>query len=422
MVAHEYFMCADVGGTNSRMQLFKISRSDLSKPEVRGGGKPPGDIVHEHKYQNQDYPTGFDMVCYQFLKECKEVDPAVETCGVGAACFAMAGPVHNNTVEFTNRKEWVVNGEELQTALKIPSVRLINDFVANGYGILTLDPKTDVHTLVEAGATPNAPIACVGAGTGLGMTYATCPPNPDGEYDAYASEGGHTEFSPRTTLEIELLEFLKKDFGENARVSAERIVSGKGMMNVYRFLKTKWPNKVRQDIEDEMKKLGDDAGFAIATHGHANPGTPEYDQLCQTCMEIFWSAYGCEVGSAGLKWLPYGGLYIAGGIAQKNLDQMKFVRPSKKTPNLTWGFLPAYRDKGRVGGVLDRVPLHVITAGDVGQRGAQLVALRGLRMVKGIKMSEGKSKKQSIMSKFLTSPALYAAGVVALAAFLRGKK
>ena len=75
-----------------------------------------------------------------------------------------------------------------------------------------------------------------------------------------------------------------------------------------------------------------------------------------------------------------------------------------------------------MGGVLDRVPLHVITAGDVGQRGAQLVALRGLRMVKGIKMSEGKSKKQSIMSKFLTSPALYAAGVVALAAFLRGKK
>lgn len=143
---------------------------------------------------------------------------------------------------------------------------LINDFVAQGYGLLTVD-RTDtkeVHVLQDASPEPGAPIATIGAGTGLGECFLT--PGEDGYYVAYPSEGGHAEFPPRTETEVrggrnrecvgsvrghigsalklitltsrafssqfQLLEFLKRRYEQKHRVSVERVVSGPGIANV----------------------------------------------------------------------------------------------------------------------------------------------------------------------------------------------
>lgn len=177
------------------------------------------------------------------------------------ACLAVAGPVSDNVVRLTNRGEWNISAVDLQRKFNIVQVNLVNDFVANGYakpaslyapchsvslyryGLLTLSDKE--YTVVRAGKPdPTRPIALIGAGTGLGECFLT----RDGDrYRAYPSEGGHVEFPAGTPLEVELLQFLQTKFGregEPGRISAERIVSGKGIENVYEFLVKRFPEKV----------------------------------------------------------------------------------------------------------------------------------------------------------------------------------
>ena len=138
----------------------------------------------------------------------------------------------------------------------------MNDFVANGYGLLTLDfgagrgsrshEPEDVRVIQDARRVPGAPMACVGAGTGLGEVFLTnphplCPSRlttpsaalgfkGDDGYTAYPTEGGHAEFAPRTALEFEMLEYLIVKFSERHRVSVERVVSGRGLANIFEFL------------------------------------------------------------------------------------------------------------------------------------------------------------------------------------------
>ena len=133
----------------------------------------------------------------------------------------------------------------------IQRVRLVNDFVANGYGLLTLDHEKECVCLQRAPHVAGAPIACIGAGTGLGECFSTAT-EVGKEYDTYASEGGHAEFAPRNDLETELLTFLKKKFAQRNRVSVERVVSGTGLANVYEFLSTKYKSKVIKAVHDEF--------------------------------------------------------------------------------------------------------------------------------------------------------------------------
>lgn len=176
-------------------------------------------------YHNADYPS-FDAALAQFLHDAGVTNAPL------TACIAVAGPVKDNRVRFTNREGWAIDGNHLATFFKIKSVKLVNDFVACGYGILTLDHDTECVTLQagEKGRDPKAPIACIGAGTGLGECYLT--PGPNGEYVCFPSEGGHAEFAPRDEVQIGLLKYLKKKFQQQHRISVERVVSGIGLANV----------------------------------------------------------------------------------------------------------------------------------------------------------------------------------------------
>ena len=118
----------------------------------------------------------------------------------------MAGPVKNNEAQITNRKSWLINGDAIAASLGISRVRLINDFVAVGYGTLTLDHDKECLVLQEGVAQKNAPIACVGAGTGLGECFLT--PDSQGTYTCFPTEAGHSEFSPRNDVSTVLFRLV----------------------------------------------------------------------------------------------------------------------------------------------------------------------------------------------------------------------
>lgn len=318
----------------------------------------PGVEKFSKKYKNEQFGS-FLEIFQLFLKESKI------TTSPHSACFAVAGPVKNNRVVFTNLNNWVIDGAEVSYFLNIKTVRLINDFVAVGYGILTLNEATECIQLQGGPKDPSAPIAAIGAGTGLGECFLA--PDNSGVYNCFASEGGHAEFAPRNDLEVSLLLFLKTKFNQRHRVSVERVVSGTGIGNVYEFLCTVFPEKIDPILHAKIETAGAEKGGIIA-------GNQKESEICKKAMEIFATAYGSEAGVAGLKFLPYGGLYLCGGLTPKNIDLLK-------GPNSL--FLDAFNDKGRVSHMLSTIPLFAVMTEDVGGRGALLVAFHDLYLEQG---------------------------------------
>ena len=193
--------------------------------------RAPGLLLLKKSYHNEDYASFGDVV-RAFLAEAAVCKPPV------TACLAVAGPVKNNVVRFTNRDTWEIDGDQIGEELGIKKVVLINDFVAAGYGVLTVNVEKECLTLQKADRDSSAPIACIGAGTGLGQCYLTPSGSDgvDGDYRCFPSEGGHAEYAPRNELEFRLLTFLKEKFNAKHRVSVERIVSGTGLSNVSTYI------------------------------------------------------------------------------------------------------------------------------------------------------------------------------------------
>ena len=354
MATEDILLVGDIGGTNTRLQLFSVGKA-VTFAEGKGM-KAPGTLVHEQQYLNSEYAS-FDAVVAAFMKAANvTVTPA-------SACFAVAGPVEANRVQFTNR-DWVIDGAKLEASLGISKVRLINDFVANGYGLLTLDEANECVSLQGAQKVAGAPIACIGAGTGLGECFSTAV-DTGAPYESYPSEGGHAEWSPRSALEVELLDFMKAKFEQKHRVSVERVISGPGLATMYEFFAQRFPEKVVSHVHESILAAGEMKGKVISTH--ARIGAAPHCELCELVMETFASAYGAEAGVAALKWIPLGGLYIAGGLTPKNLELIQ----GAGSP-----FMRAFHDKGRLSPLLKRVPVYAVLAEDIGQRGAHLVAFR----------------------------------------------
>jgi glucokinase len=371
----ETILAGDIGGTNTRLMLFNIDRNDpcVYKP-LESGKVAPGILILNKKYMNENFDS-FTAVVKQFFQDAgiNDKKPPI------AACLAVAGPVKDNSVSFTNRKSWTINGDELSISLGIKRVKLINDFLAVGYGLLTLSHENDCLVLQQGHRNLSAPIACIGAGTGLGQCYLT--PSKDGSYQCFPSEGGHAEFAPRDDFEISLLKFLMKKFNQKHRVSIERVISGHGLQNIYEFLCTINPNKIDQNIHKKIEEAGDLKAAIIATNYRHN-------ELCAKAMDTFITAYGAEAGVAALNWLPFGGLYITGGMTPKNIDLIA-TGPNGK-------FMTAFKDKGRVSGILEDIPIYAVLVEDVGERGAHLMAYKEFQDI----VVSLKQEKSSISSYF----------------------
>lgn len=343
-------LAGDIGGTKTILRLV----------EVQAAGT---DIKLKNLYEAR-YVSGEFLDLVPIVR--KFLAAAAAQLGIvpqpEKACFAVAGPVVNNTSSITNLP-WSLDGERLQQELAIARVLLINDFEAVGFGILGLEPS-DIHTLQTGQLKPNAPIAIIGAGTGLGQGYLV----QDGDrYNIYPSEGGHADFAPRSELEFQLLKYLLEKHKIN-RISVERVVSGQGIVSIYQFLRDRHVADESADIKTLIRTWEGEMGMSEKSVDPAAviaQAATKGDRLSEQAMKIFAAAYGAEAGNLALKLLPYGGLYLAGGIAPKNLELMQ-----------SGLFINAFVDKGRMSPLLERVPVHIILNSNVGLIGAAICATR----------------------------------------------
>lgn len=340
-------LAGDIGGTKTILRLVEISSGELH-------------TLHEQLYSSNDFPDLVPMVQQFLATAAKQLS---QTPAPQKACFAIAGPIVNNTAKLTNIA-WVLDAKRLEQELGIAAVSLINDFAAVGYGVLGLEPA-DLHTLQPGKPQPAAPIAVIGAGTGLGQGFLI---QQGDNYQVFATEGGHTDFAPRSELEFQLLKYLL-DKHNIQRVSVERVVSGQGIVSIYQFLRDRQIASESPDVGQVVKAWEQQAGRSEKTVDPAaviaTAAIEKRDPLSEQTMQLFVEAYGAEAGNLALKLLPYGGLYIAGGIAAKNLPLM-----------LEGSFLHAFTHKGRMGALLENVPVHIVLNPQVGLVGAALAAAR----------------------------------------------
>lgn len=351
-------LAGDIGGTKTILRLVE-AESDQPQSGM------PMKTLHEAFYASHDFPDLVPMVK-------KFLEAAAQQLGYNPqpqkACFAIAGPVVNNTSNLTNLA-WVLQADRLEQQLGLKNVALINDFVAVGYGVLGLGPD-DLRTLQPGQREPGAPIAVIGAGTGLGQGFLVRQSSD--RYQVYGSEGGHVDFAPRSELEFQLLKYLL-DKHDIQRVSVERVVSGQGIVSIYEFLRdrqlsadaasTAAETEVGRIVRAWEQQAGQSEKTVDPAAAISMAALNKSDRLAEQTMQIFVDAYGTEAGNLALKLLPYGGLFIAGGIAAKNLPLMEDGR-----------FLKAFAQKGRISPLLDRVPVHIVLNPRVGLVGAAVCA------------------------------------------------
>jgi glucokinase len=323
-------LAGDIGGTKTNLAVFS--------PEA--GPRAP---LAEATFPSTDYPS-LEALAREFLSQ---IDLQVKR-----ASFGVAGPVAAGRAEITNLS-WVMDETQLQEALNLSSVRLLNDLASIAHAVPFLEPD-DLHTLNEGQPVPGGAIAIVAPGTGLGEAYLAW----DGSrYRPYASEGGHTDFAPNNPLEVELLRYLQDRF---EHVSCERVCSGRGLPNIYAYLKDSGYADEPAWLAEQLAAADDPTPVIVNTAlSRERPC-----ELCVATLNTFVSILGAEAGNLVLKVMATVGVYLGGGIPPRILPALEGKR-----------FLEAFQRKGRMSDLLARVPVHVILNPKVALLGAACYGL-----------------------------------------------
>ncbi len=322
-------LSGDIGGTKTYLGLFTFK--DARPVPLR-----------EASFTNSQFHGPLEVI-EEFLKK----DSARK---IDSAAFGVAGPVAEGRPKMTTLP-WVVDAAEIAGRLGIKKAGVINDLVATAWGVDLLTEE-DILTLQEGNPEPgNA--ALIAAGTGLGEALLYW----DGSsLIPVASEAGHADFAPRDPLEIELLRYL---IGLYGHVSYERVLSGRGLEDIYNFFK----DKSGGDEPGYLKKRFKEEGVAPVVSDEAMNGA---DNNCKRALSLFLSIYGAEAGNLALRSLSAGGLYVGGGIAVRILEAFK----EKDV------FIGSFLKKGRLKNFLSRVPVRVILNDKTGLLGAARYAAR----------------------------------------------
>jgi glucokinase len=318
-------LAGDIGGTKTVLGLFS-GRSGRLEMETQATVASA-----EH--------SSLEEILGPFLAE--QGSPAIE-----AASFAVAGPVVDGVCRTTNLP-WVLEEERLAEILGGAPVRLLNDLEGTAFGMLYLPPEQIVE--LQPGRVPprSGHVAVIAAGTGLGEAYLYW----DGRrHHPVASEGGHADFAPRTDEEVDLLLYLRERLG--GRVSWERVLSGAGLGEIYAFLRDTGRFREPQWLAERM--AGGDAGALIS-----EASGPGGEDICIATMEIFAELYGAEAGNMALRALTWGGVFVGGGIAAKNLGLLR-----------SGAFLRGFSDKGRFTELMADIPVRVSTNPETALLGA----------------------------------------------------
>jgi glucokinase len=321
-------IAGDVGGTKTLVQYLDADGS-VRKPLI------------EHRFESTRYPT-FERLLTEFA--------ALGVTRVDSACFAVAGPVVRDTAEITN-VGWKIDALELRSRFDIPTVILVNDFYAAAVGVPLL-AEADLVPLNRGTRDRTAPMAILGAGTGLGE--AAVLPDAD-RWRVVPSEGGHADFAPHGAEQMDLYRALEGKYGH---VSNERVLSGQGLADIYQFLCSR-----NQGIPSSaMEPTAEVESLPARISARAREG----DALARHAFELFVDAYGAEAGNMALRLLASGGVFLAGGVAAKNIEHFVDGR-----------FMQAFADKGRFSRILWQIPVDLIANETVGLIGAVEMAWRG---------------------------------------------
>lgn len=318
-------LAGDLGGTKTLLGLF-------SRAPAR-----PGAVVV------QSFPTAnfssLAAMVEAFLQQQAGGRPTIS-----AACFGVAGPVLDDQAEITN-VGWRVDGREVAIEFGLGQVRLLNDLVAIAHSVAVLEPH-ELHTLQEGVPNLSGNAALIAAGTGLGQSFLF---NDGRRLVPAPSEAGHADFSPRTSRELALAEWLTERRG---RAELEQVVSGIGLRNLYRFTHPAYCH--------EIDHVTDAVEIPALVSQNALGGKCA---MCAEALDMFVSAYGAEAGNLALRALTTRGLYIGGGIAPKILPAIE------RGP-----FLESFRAKPPMRELLESIPVKVITNPHAGLIGAAVVA------------------------------------------------
>lgn len=330
-----HVLAGDIGGTNSRFAVFDVKKN---------GPK----LVHQDVLPSHDYKT-FEAVFTDFLGKAGKPKLA-------AASMGIAGPVVDQKVKTTNLP-WSIDAKAISKKFKIPQVTLLNDLMAVGLGAIAAHGK-QITVLQNGRPKPEGTIAVIAAGTGLGEAVFVW----DGhEHIACASEGGHTDFAPRNTVEDELLSMMRSQYG---RVSYERVASGSTIGVLYDFFVKEQKIKESKDNAKAIAMAHDRnvAVVELATSGKSVAAMHAVDTWC--------SIYGSEAGNLALKSLSTAGVYVCGGVAAALAPVLAKGLPKSKTKKHASPFLDAFLDKGRLRPLMESIPLAICTEPRAGLLGA----------------------------------------------------
>jgi glucokinase len=319
------FLAGDIGGTKTNLAVFVYQNDKLVAQRTAS-------------FPNKDHKALADIIRLFLADNPKGIK-------ISQACFGVAGPVKDGVVRVTNLP-WVVDAAALRDELQFSQVSLLNDLAANAYGINTLESHELVSLNPDGDPRQVGNRALIAAGTGLGeagMMWDGITHRP------FASEGGHASFAPNNSVGDELLIFMRKELGH---VSWERVLSGMGIKNLYRFFRQRSGQAEPAWLTAQIA-----AGDLGAVVSHA--GMTNTDPVCVETMDFFTHNYGAEAGNLALKMLALGGVYIGGGIAPKILSKMQSPL-----------FLEAFTHKGRLSPLLKATPVYVILNDKTALQGA----------------------------------------------------
>ncbi|MDD2893552.1 MAG: glucokinase [Halothiobacillaceae bacterium] len=307
------FLAGDIGGTKTVLALYSLHEGALVREK-------------EASFPSREHAR-FEDIVDLFLGAHR---PALH-----GASFGVAGPIVDRRCVTTNLP-WVLDERELEVRLDCP-VRLLNDLEAAALGMLHLSAEQRV-SLSHARRGKEGMMAVIAAGTGLGEALLFW----DGaRYHAQPTEGGHCSFAPTSADEDALLDYMRNQLG--GHVSVERVLSGPGLFNIWRFLRDTERGAMDAATMQAIE-IAADPSAEIARHAIAGS-----DPVCVHAMDMFAHIYGAEAANLALKSLAIGGVLVGGGIAPKIL------------PFLQRGaFMDGFLNKGRFRGLLETIPVEVV--------------------------------------------------------------
>jgi glucokinase len=318
-------LAGDIGGTKTNVALLETDGGNI------------GAVVAQSQFVSAAYDS-LDAILQEFV--------AQHGAAVRCASFGIAGPVVDGEVITPNLK-WKVSGKSVAATLGLPSVGLINDLEATAYGIGELTPEKFV-TLNEVNEEPGTHRALIAAGTGLGMAGLYCSGT---HYHPIPSEGGHSELAARNDLEIALLQYLRQKYADTpsqGHVSAERVLSGTGLLNCYTFHRDTGRATPPAGFDEEVTtaeaaKKGNGAGVV------SKAALEQTNEISVQALDLFTTIYGAVAGNLALTFVAKGGFYVGGGIAPKIVAKLK-----------DGVFMKAFTEKGRLSGLAASMPVRVI--------------------------------------------------------------